>query len=281
MRILLAFLLLSLSPAEAGNRYANAFAVKIVQNGAARPSSLRFAAVNRLSAAMASQIGWANFYAVYPFIGPSATANNVNLIAPGTLTCVQTGTVTNSATGITGDGTSAFLDTGFNPSVTGASVSSLSITAYSRGPTPAGGITRIDIGSVGSDNINSVTLLGWMVAGTLEGGRVAGASTDIPLSVPASNTVHTGLQSVVVNGSRVASYYLNGSALSGTSTMGGAFANANLYILASNRATVGAQSFSLKNLAFVAIGTGRTAAQEARLYQIVEAYQVALGRGGF
>lgn len=278
MRILLCLLLLSVASVQAGNRYSNAFAVKIVQSGAARPSALQLGAVNRLSASVASQIGWTGFYAIYPFIGPSATANNVNLIAPGTFTCTQNGTVTNNANGITGDGTTGYLDTGFNPVAYSASLSSFSLSTYSRGPSPAGGTSRLDIGT--QDSTTNIARMGWMDGGTIEGARIGGSSTDSPPNAPTSNTVHVGFASGILNGSRVLSYYLNGAALSGTATMGGSFSNRNFFILCVN-VNGTATAFSQKNLAFVAIGTGRSAAQEAKFYQIVEAYQVALRRGGF
>jgi len=275
MRIIPILLLALCVNAEAGNRFANAYIAKAAQLGTTL-TPLQKGAVSYLSGRLVS-FGWDNFYWLYPFPGNNATIDNLNLISTGTYTATATGSITHNAFGVTGDGSTGFLNTGFNPSTVGVSTSSFVMAVYSRGPTPAGGTTRTDIGAQGA--AADVTSLAWMIAGTIEGGRIAGSPSDVPQQAPTANVLHTGLCSIIVNGSRVATYYRDGAALAGTATMGGAFANQPLYILANdNNGT--ASNFSLKNLAIAYAKVGHDATTEARLYTVIEWYEGRLLRGG-
>jgi len=51
---------------------------------------------------------WSSMAALYPFIGGSAAAHSVNLVAPGTYSITWSGTVTHDANGATSNGTTGF-----------------------------------------------------------------------------------------------------------------------------------------------------------------------------
>lgn len=73
----------------------------------------------------------------YPFIGPNAATNNVDLI--GLHNAVQHGTVTNNANGIFSDGTTGYLDTGAIASTSLASANSTFMAVWCKTVNPANG----------------------------------------------------------------------------------------------------------------------------------------------
>lgn len=58
---------------------------------------------------------WDSLYAFYPIVGGTAAAHAYNLIDTATYKLSFSGTVTHAATGMTGNGSTGYANTGFNP----------------------------------------------------------------------------------------------------------------------------------------------------------------------
>lgn len=87
-------------------------------------------AVNTLVVQMKADGIWTKMKAIYPMVGASAAACAQNLKSSSfTGTFTATGW-TFASTGVTPNGTSAYMDTGLSPSATFSSINSVSIGAY-------------------------------------------------------------------------------------------------------------------------------------------------------
>lgn len=64
---------------------------------------------------------WSKFFAVYPFMGGSASSHAVNAKTPGTFNITWSGTITHDANGITGNGSTGVGNSGFNCATSGGS----------------------------------------------------------------------------------------------------------------------------------------------------------------
>lgn len=182
---------------------------------------------------------------------------------------------TGSTGGLVGNGTSKYLNTGFDPNfidpVIGrlASESDFHLSCYVSG-TEATGTSRILMG-----NFTSETIIGHVAAGSVQRGNIGGTSTE--RTGPASFS--QGMLGIATNGSRSQQFYLNGSA-TGTATTGtNTFQpDAPIFVFATNNAgTPGFYTLAPRIRAY-SIGLGLSAAQMTTFYNAMQAFQTALGR---
>jgi hypothetical protein len=213
---------------------------------------------------------WSSMKAIYPMVGASAAACAQNLRS-ASFTGTFTSGWTFASTGVTPNGTSAYMDTGFNLINDFASPSNASIGAYLRSNT---GVNRADMGA----------------------GDTAGASRGMIMFVDFSNIYYASAFSALLNGGTNTDsrgFYLvqrnGGNAenrkrgnisidnIQALST--GIVENLNIYVGAASFITGSAtQSFSDRETAFNFIGTALTTTEYNNYYTAVQAFQTTLSR---
>lgn len=219
---------------------------------------------------------WTNFAAIYPMVGGSAAACAQNLKS-GTYTATFSGGLTFASTGVTGNGSSGYMNTGLNPSTALISGNN-HISFYSRNnPTPG---TSIEIGvappSAYEGPYMRLRLDGFGVSNTFSYDAVGIATYG---AVRATNTDSSGhyIGNIVSTSNRRA--YKNGLLLATlTTTIDNALSNGNIYVLANNTLGVGPEFYSSKECAFASFGDGLTDTQASNFYNAVQEFQTLLGR---
>jgi hypothetical protein len=213
---------------------------------------------------------WSAMKAIYPMVGASAAACAQNLKS-ASFTGTFNGGVTFASTGVTGNGSTGYFDTTYNPVTQSDSQTSFYMSVYIRTNSNAG--NPYDIGNA------SLAALGTKFTGIItrySSDRQYIAIAD-PYSSSNASTDSRGFYSGGTNGSSTQILYKNGSnVLSGTSAQQG-FQNSNLYVLSVNDAG-GFPTFSNKENAFASIGTGLSSTQNTDFYTAVQAFQTTLSR---
>jgi hypothetical protein len=223
-------------------------------------------AVNTLVTGLKSNNLWTKMKAIYPVVGGNATAHSYNLKNTSQFQLSFSSGWTHSANGMTPNGTSAYANTGINPSSVLSSTSG-NVGVYLR--TNSSG-TKLDFGvNYGSNK--------FYLAPNWNGGT-GYASYASEFSFAA--TITTGLYSIgrlssfdsnvklIRNGSSIL-YNDNPSFIN--------LPNGNLYLGASNE-NGSAAYFSNKEISLSYISDGLTPTQVNNLYTLVQAFQTTLGR---
>ncbi len=181
------------------------------------------------------------------------------------------------ATGRAGDGSTKYLDTLIDASVLGYSTSSLMLWAYTRTAIVGTGTTRMSIGA----GATAGTVLGWVNTGSEEAVAIARVSTATELAGRVGTST-TGFLGGGTNGSRVATFYKNGSATGSTATeTGSGFNNATFFVHASNNSTTGTKTpgqYNTRTISSSLITEGLSATEASTLYTIINTFETALGR---
>jgi hypothetical protein len=211
---------------------------------------------------------WTPMKAIYPMVGASAAACAQNLKS-SSFTGTFTSGFTFASTGVTPNGTSAYMDTSFVPfsqlTIDNAHLSYYSRTQLSKlldQPFRAStGLGDIQI----SPNINGA---GFTFFASVGGITSATATNLDSRGFFISSRISKSSQNGFKNNSVIAT-----NSASGTITL----PNVNLYIGAAN---VGgsANNFSILQCAFASIGDGLTDTQASDLYTAVQAFQTTLSR---
>jgi SPP1 family predicted phage head-tail adaptor len=227
-------------------------------------------AVNTLVVQMKADGIWNKMKAIYPMVGASAAACAQNLKS-SSFTGTFTSGWTFAATGVQGNGTSAFFNTLFNPNAQSTQNSS-HVSVYLR--TNSGGSSQgiftcaSDYGSI-SNNFGigkyngGVSMRGYIGSALSNGAAVS------------SNNL--GLWTVSTNGSSTQILYEDGVSVSNLA-YNQSLPNFNVYLGAGNYGTGGAQLYSAFNFAFSSIGDGLSATDITNFYTAVQAFQTSLNR---
>ena len=216
-------------------------------------------AVNQLVLDLKANSLWSAMKAIYPMVGASAAACAQNLKS-SSFTGTFTSGWTFASTGVTGNGTSAYLDTNLNqsPHITNTSQH---ISFYSRTDWISG-----NPGEIGVATSNTFLLL--------RSGFYSN-QCDLNFANTAQNTKGFYL------GSRTSSIlrrgFYNGAQVHEVTDTPNATSSLNYYIGALNNNGV-AGFFSPKECAFASIGDGLTNTNVSNLYTAVQAFQTTLSR---
>jgi hypothetical protein len=227
-------------------------------------------AVNTLVIALKANSLWTPMKAIYPMVGASAAACAQNLKSSSfTGTFTSTGW-TFASTGVTPNGTSAYLNTALVPSIqlTGTSTH---LSYYSRTTSTTG----LEIGSWNTFYVTGSELVLNRSNNTHAYVNSSGVNIDkVNPSTQDSQAFFIASRTAI----NLLKMYRNASLLatnSNTATIG--LSGFNTYIGASNDyGTAG--SFSNKQCAFASIGDGLTDTQASNLYTAVQAFQTTLSR---
>jgi hypothetical protein len=224
-------------------------------------------AVNTLVIKMKTDGIWTKMKAIYPMVGASAAACAQNLKS-SSFTGTFTAGWTFASTGVTPNGTSAYFNTGLNPSGV-VNANSLSISAYLR--TNADGIL-CDIGASDSPNYQ-ITLYSKLSnalftdLGSQALGRITYANTDSRGHFISTRTSSTSFKSFINSTLK--------ATLTTTQTL--SIVSRNIF-LGANNAQAGITQFSSRQNAFSHIGDGLTDTEASNLYTAVQAFNTTLSR---
>jgi hypothetical protein len=226
-------------------------------------------AVTTLVASLKSANLWNSFDAIYPFVGGTATSNSCNLKNPAKFSIIWHGSgIIHNANGVTGDGTSAYGDTGFNAATAGGnySLNSGAYGLYSKTQNPA-----------------ACAFMG-ASSGLFNASYFGFAAPNI--SVTGLNTVNFNNSNTETNASGNIILSRTDAATQALYSFSGTQANnaASSALITNTVAVLGANfsggpgSFAAMNFAFAFISAGFSAGQVATLQPIITTYETTLGR---
>lgn len=226
-------------------------------------------AVNQLVVDMKNDGIWTKMKAIYPMVGASAAACSQNLKSSSfTGTFTATGW-TFASTGVTPNGTSAYIDTGLIPS-TDTSQNSVSLGVYSR--TNNTGLTaRIEMGTGGgsSDFQSAIRWDGSLGNLSRLNNGYSGAGY-IP-------TKTSGFFVISRTASNLTKKYEDGTLKESVTTASQSPTSISVLIGARNTSTVPI-FYDAKQYAFNFIGDGLTDTEASDFYTAVQAFQTTLSR---
>jgi len=221
-------------------------------------------AINNLVIGLKADGLWTKMDVIYPMVGSTATSNSYNLKNTATNQLTFSGGWTHSSTGAKPNGTNAYANTGYNPSVT-ASLNSHHLSYYSR--TNSNG-TEVEIGTYPG---GSYDLLELRTSGTTyflinQNGTTSSFSDSNSQGFYIGNRTASN----VING------WKNGSKVVNSSVASNILPNGTLFLGALNQG--GALYYSTKECAFASIGDGLTDTDASNLNTRVTTFQTALNR---
>lgn len=220
---------------------------------------------------------WTKFKAIYPVVGGTATAHKFNLKNPldtdAAFRLAFVGGWTHSVNGALPNGTNAYADTYYFPSVNGT-LNSSHISFYSRTDSDNGGTDISANNAIGTQGMTILyTRSGNNLYGTID--KFANTTPDF---IQFSNTNSLGFYTLSRTASNLSKGYKNGSLLN-TSTLTGSPTNRSLFLSATNKDNpVQVTQYSNRQCAFASIGDGLTDAEVAAFRTAVQNFQTTLGR---
>lgn len=225
-------------------------------------------AINQLVLDLKGYSIWTKMKALYPMVGGTATTHKYNLKNPldtdAAFRLVFNGGGTHSANGYLPNGTNAYADTYFKPSINNL-VGSSHLSYYSRTLVNE---SKIEIGCYNLTNYNQIAI---SFGGTTYC-NPNNALTDIDVTFTSNSQgffIASRTSATAVMGQRNLTQITNTS-----NEARNAF---NIYICAINLTGVTGY-YSTKECAFASIGDGLTNTEAANYYTAVQAFQTTLSR---
>lgn len=222
-------------------------------------------ATNQLVLDMKSAGIWSSMKAIYPMVGASAAACAQNLKS-SSFTGTFTSGWTFASTGVTPNGTSAYMNTNLNQNTT-LTTTSGELGVYSR--TDLTG-TLVDLGVyfAGTD---------YCLFARLGTNTMYGRAATLDANSGYDPTTSLGLFSINSSGINSQKFYRNGVLRATTTATTGAIGSQVIYLGAAN-VGVGANYFTTREYAFAYISDTLTATNQTNLYTAVQAFQTTLSR---
>jgi hypothetical protein len=237
----------------------------------ATPSATDLANYNNFSVALKSAGVWSHLDVCYLFAAATQTAALVNIIKPGTYNATAEESPTFTAyEGFTGNGTSSYLNSNYNPDSNGTNYtldsSMLAARPLTLGNAEPDGAVLIGADNTSGTSSRSVLKMNTDTAVDLNSETLPNYSTaDIPEWLAVSRTNSTTVED-----------YAAGSAVSSLTADVTVMLNNKLLILAENN-TGGVDNWSTCQIASAYIGGSLTAAEITALYNADTAYMTAVG----
>lgn len=229
-------------------------------------------AIDDLVLAIKAASIWTKLEVIYPFVGGTASAHKFNLKDPqdtdGAFRGTMNGTITHDSNGVTGNGTTGYIDTHWNQSTDGAEDNE-HVAVYSR---TSGSASTIEIGCVDSSSFGTRMFV--------QASTVNFAVRSQTAFQTSPTTDGTGLGYFSLNRTSSAGYRArqNASNTDITRTSDIAPQNGSFAVLAQNRVGSTVSGFSARNLAWASLGQGLTEAEDGDLRTAVQNHQTALSR---
>jgi hypothetical protein len=218
---------------------------------------------------------WTKMKAIYPMVGASAAACAQNLKSSSFTGSFSSGW-TFASTGVTPNGTSAFLNTNYLvDSTNGYSHSNMHLSHYSR--TNLGTGAQVDMGA----GIGTPTPANFNNFYHLIAPNIGGTMGNLDLSTSTANSLGFAIKSATSSTSL--KLYKNNSLLQTITTAQTRSSNigVNMTIAAQNQSLLGVATpinFSSRQCAFSSIGDGLTDTEASDFYTAVNSFQVTLNR---
>jgi len=230
-------------------------------------------ATNQLVLDMKAAGIWSAMRAVYPMVGASAAACAQNLKS-SSFTGTFTSGWTFASTGVTPNGTSAYMNTGFSPTVNLTNYSAHS-SVYNRS---TGSNAGFDLGITNS----SAGFANEFLLAARRGGVSISAFYDFTnptAQIQISSASGLGFFNNSITSTTSQKLYKNGAVI-GSNTLLNATTPSNypIYLGAVNNENTGAVEYTTKQYAFMTIGDGLTDTQASNFYTAVQAFQTTLAR---
>ena len=214
-------------------------------------------AVNTLVLQMKADGIWTKMKAIYPMVGASAAACSQNLKSSSfTGTFTATGW-TFASTGVTPNGTSAYMSTGMNPS-TNLSINSAHLSVYIRN-TPNNGVLFSNGAFSCYLHPVSPLLYGGLSNTTTINNNASPVNSFLMINRPSSTTVNL--------------FRANTKLTESTSNNGTSYTTTIIDL-----ARYGSSFYSNGQFAFASIGDGLTDTEASDFYTAVQAFQTTLSR---
>lgn len=227
-------------------------------------------AVNQLVLDLKANSLWTPMKAIYPMVGASAAACAQNLVSSSFTGSFSSGW-TFASTGVTGNGTSAYMDSSFNPS-TQSTQNSSHVSVYLR-TNSGGGSQGLFTCASNISPINDNFGIGKYNGGTEMRGYLGSAL----LNGAAYTSNNLGLWTATTNGSTTQTLYEDGTSRA-TASYTESLPNYNVYLGAGNYGTGGVLLYSSFEFAFASIGNGLSGTNASDFYTAVQTFQTTLSR---
>jgi hypothetical protein len=230
-------------------------------------------AINDLVIAAKANGWWSRCIAIYPMVGGTSDTCKYNLKNPqntdGAYRLTEHGGLTYASTGVTGNGTTGYLDT--HIAANALSQNDWHISFYSRIDTNG---TEVEMGSRGAPNVSADCFLEIRTSNVTYYGCNAGVINNyISFSDLASQGYYLGTRT----GSANQAVYKNGATGQTGTLSSSALNNQNIYLLALNNSGTAAV-FSTKECAFATAGSSIDSTLQATMYSDIQNFQTAIGR---
>ncbi len=251
--------------------------------GTSNISLLTVAAADDIVVGLKAAGLWTNIYMLDLCCGNGLTQALTRLKVPGGVSASYTNAGFTSGNyaergstgGMTGDANTKYLNSLINPSALGWSATSFGVFVYVRTTETAPGGSGVNYTIFGSDtssSLNNETSLT-----NFNGGNDRGAIGGNNQHAGGSPGNNKGFYGVVTNGSASAQLYRNGSAIGSAASMSGGFFSGNLLKHGLNQGGSPVQ-LTERTLSTTILTSGLSGAQVTALYNLVQAFETALGR---
>jgi hypothetical protein len=229
-------------------------------------SSLERTAVNQLVLDLKTAGIWSSMKAIYPFVGASAAACAQNLKSSSFTGSFSSGW-TFASTGVTGNGTSAYMNTTITPNQ--MAQNSIHLSIYNR-TNSAGNFVDMGCSSASNNGIDAQIVSRF--TGNL---NISILNSTIPLSFVQNSS--NSLQIATRNSSNNFNCFdkTNKTIVTKTSTTP---TNLNIYIGARNINNLSVDFPTNRECAFASIGDGLTDTQAGNFYNAVQTFNTTLSR---
>lgn len=236
------------------------------------------AATRQLASSLQQAAFWSKLRAFWPMAGTTATHHRFNLLNPSVYALSYTGTIAFAATGMTGDGSTAFANTGFNPLAAGMTrAKGVTIGYYNRSAN-TGQADSVDMGAISSSTSKLL-----VSANNASNGNKPLARNLNNALVGSTATTRLGFfQSTSADSTGSGHSLYQGSSLLASGEGSGDIPNDVLYLLALNFPGSGnannAYGNSNRECAGAYVADALTASELLAMAAIMQTFQTALGR---
>ena len=207
---------------------------------------------------------WTPMKAIYPMVGASAEACKQNLKS-SSFTGTFTSGWTFASTGVTPNGTSAFMNTGLIPN-TSLLLDSIHGSSYSR-------TNGVQAGPLFSSENAGTYYNGFYIWPNYSAGTISVRVND-DTSTGGTNSSTLGLSLITRTSSTIKKYFRNNVSIVNTTVTSTGLNTSSIYLGASRNNA----NFTSYEQAFASFGDGLTDTQAGNLYTAVQAFQTTLSR---
>jgi hypothetical protein len=248
---------------------ANSFFQRVTSAGGTLSNTEKIA-VNQLVLQMKADGTWTPMKAIYPMVGASAAACAQNLKSSSFTGTFSSGW-TFSSTGITPNGTNAYMSTNIIPS-TNLKQDSVHVSNYLPNFITE---TNAQIGSSNASPPNKALYMFYRYDASL--GSILCVNSSINTFVSIDQTTNSGMRIVTRTSSTITKSYVNNTNNYTSNLLSSGLSDFEI-VLAARNVAGNKINYSANKQSFASIGDGLTDTQVSNFYTAVQAFQTTLGR---